>query len=119
MTFPNPDLGPFEGENKDWSAHVMRNFTRDITSKLLEAHDPAHVALAHLVGFVTCAMTDAGGRGDGKQQIMQDLLAEVLPRLEHLFAGTIGVTILPNAGPLLTVLPGGKPTDGKGDASHE
>ncbi|TIW72938.1 MAG: hypothetical protein E5V58_13005 [Mesorhizobium sp.] len=108
MTFPNPDLGPFEGENGDWQAHVMRNFTRDITSPMLEEHNPAHVALAHLTGFVISAMTDASGRGDGTQQIMPDLLAEVMPRLQHLFAGTIGVTILEGARPIFTVVPGGK-----------
>ncbi|RWI90522.1 MAG: hypothetical protein EOR22_23555 [Mesorhizobium sp.] len=83
---------------------------REITSGQLSAPgcDPAHAALAHLTGFVICCLIDAGKRGGGKQQIMPDLLQEVLPRLEHLFAGTIGVRVLTNARPMLTVVPGGK-----------
>ncbi|RWE30748.1 hypothetical protein [Mesorhizobium sp.] len=110
MTFPNPDLGPFEAENNDWAHHVQRTFCQEITQDQLNAPgcDPAHAAFAHLTGFILCAMTDAGKRGDGQQQIMPDLLEQVMPRLKHLFAGTIGVTILPNAGPTLTVVPGGK-----------
>ena len=113
MTFPNSDLGPFEKENADWSAHVTRGFVREVTQDQLNTpgSDPAHAALAHLSGFIVCAMTDAGGRGDGQQQIMPDLLEQVMPRLEHLFAGTIGVSILPGHTPMLTVVPGGKPDD--------
>ncbi|MER8852998.1 hypothetical protein NKH94_15525 [Mesorhizobium australicum] len=90
---------------------MTRNFSRDVTTPLLHDHDAAHLALAHLSAFVLCALSDAGTRGDGQQQIMPDLLAEVMPRLEHLFAGTIGVSILPITKPILTVVPGGKKED--------
>lgn len=111
MTFPNPDLGPFEKENADWSAHVTRGFVQEITQDQLNTPgcDPAHAAMAHLTGFVVCAMTDAGGRGNGYQQIMPDLLEQVIDRLKPLFAGTIGVSILSTSSPMLTVVPGGKP----------
>ncbi|RWC53856.1 MAG: hypothetical protein EOS54_11790 [Mesorhizobium sp.] len=108
MSFPNSGLGPFEGENKDWAAHLARNFSREVTQPALKEHDPAQLALAHLIGFITCAMFDAGGRGDGKQQIMPDLLHEAVGRLGPLFAGTIGVSILEDARPIFTVVPGGK-----------
>ncbi|AZO38637.1 MAG: hypothetical protein EOS76_14850 [Mesorhizobium sp.] len=113
MTFPNPTLGPFEAENNDWAQHVASGFVSEITREQLASPgcDPAHAAMAHLAGFVICAMSDAGKRGDGRQQIMPDLLEEVTLRLKPLFAGTIGVTIRPSNGPLLTVVPGGKPDD--------
>ncbi|MER9573324.1 hypothetical protein NKI77_29745 [Mesorhizobium opportunistum] len=89
---------------------MKRGFVREITQDQLNSPgcDPAHAAYAHLLGFILCAMTDAGGRGDGKQQIMPDLLGKAMPRLKALFAGTIGVTILENAQPIFTVVPGGK-----------
>lgn len=110
MSFPNPILGPFEAENNDWAQHMTQSFVLNVTSEQLATPgcDPAHAALAHLSGFVICAMADASKRGQG-EQIMADLLEETTLRLKPLFAGTIGVTILPNAGPLLTVVPGGKP----------
>ncbi|TIX16218.1 MAG: hypothetical protein E5V46_03315 [Mesorhizobium sp.] len=107
MTFPNPSLGPFEGENNDWAQHVTRNFSLEVTQPLLHQHDAAQLALAHLTGFVMCAMFDASGRGGG-EQIMADVLEMAMVRLKPLFAGTIGVTILEDARPILTVVPGGK-----------
>ncbi|ESY92312.1 hypothetical protein [Mesorhizobium sp. LNHC229A00] len=113
MTFPNPDLGPFEGENKDWSDHVARGFVREVSQDQLNAPgcDPAHAAYAHLMGFIVCTMADAAKRGDGKIQIMPDLLEKTMPRLKALFAGTIGVTLLEGAQPIFTVVPGGKKKD--------
>lgn len=113
MTFPNPDLGPFEAENADWSAHVTRGFVSEISMDQLNAPgcDPAHAAMAHLTGFIICAMTDANKRGDGSQQIMPDLAEQVRVRLEPLFAGSIVVSFLQNAKPMLTVVPGGKQPD--------
>ncbi|RVD36780.1 hypothetical protein EN741_24915 [Mesorhizobium sp. M4B.F.Ca.ET.019.03.1.1] len=111
MTFPNPDLGPFEAENNDWAQRIMREFTAQVTQPMLQDHVAAHVALAHLTGFVMAAMSDAGGRGDGQQQIMPDVLEQAMERLKHLFAGTIGVTILEDAKPIFTVVPGGKKDD--------
>ncbi|RWB09008.1 MAG: hypothetical protein EOQ39_03670 [Mesorhizobium sp.] len=90
---------------------MTRNFSRDVTTPLLHDHNAAHLALANLSAFVMCALADAGTRGDGQQQIMPDLLAEAMPRLEHLFAGTIGVSILHDRKPMLTVVPGGKKND--------
>ncbi|ESX12054.1 hypothetical protein X766_31020 [Mesorhizobium sp. LSJC255A00] len=110
MTFPNPELTPFEGDNKQWCNHAAGEFTRTVTSPLLAAPDwdPAHGAMAHMIGFVICAMVDAGKRGDGEQQIMPDLLEKIRPMINGLVTGEVIVTIGDNAGPLLTVLTGGK-----------
>ncbi|RWE03849.1 hypothetical protein [Mesorhizobium sp.] len=109
MTFPNPDLAPFEGENDKWCEHAWHEFSRKVTSPMLSAYDwdKGHAAYAHFVGFVFLAMADSGKRGDGTHQIMPDLLAKIRPMLETLIAGT-GIVSFHEAKPLLTVLPGGK-----------
>ncbi|CDX39183.1 hypothetical protein MPLA_290064 [Mesorhizobium sp. ORS 3359] len=114
MSFPNPALGPFEAENNDWAQHLMRNFSTEVTQPLLHQHHAAQLALAHLTGFIVCAMSDASDRGKG-EQVMADVLDETILRLKPLFAGTIGITILPGAGPILTVVPGGKGADPEPD----
>ena len=42
---------------------------------------------------------------------MDPTLEQVMPRLQHLFAGTIGVSILEGSKPMFTVVPGGKQPD--------
>ncbi|TIL59259.1 MAG: hypothetical protein E5Y79_16110 [Mesorhizobium sp.] len=109
MGFPVSNLGPFEGDNEKWCKHAAAEFTRTVTSVGLEAADwdDAHLAVAHLLGFVICAMADAGRRGEG-QQIMPDLLEKVRPMIDGLMAGTIVVHFPNEIGPHLTVLSGGK-----------
>lgn len=109
MSFPNSQLGPFEGENDAWAKHVANSFVSGITSEMIAAPgcDAAHAAMAHLNGFICCALLDAATRGSG-EQIMPDILDMVRKRVGALVDGGVGVMFSENVGPTLTVLPGGK-----------
>ncbi|TIL94520.1 MAG: hypothetical protein E5Y73_11415 [Mesorhizobium sp.] len=110
MSFPNPDKGPFEDENKEWARHVAATFVAGVTSEMLAAPgcDPAHAAIAHFQGFICCAFSDAMKRGDG-EQIMGDILEQVRPFIQGLIDREV-IAIFPGGEvrPTLTVLTGGK-----------
>ncbi|TGP24988.1 MULTISPECIES: hypothetical protein [unclassified Mesorhizobium] len=110
MTLPNPNLGPFEGDNFKYCQHLATEFSRAVTSGM--GADPAwhdgHAAFAHFQGFIFLAMCDAGVRGTGPAQIMEDLLSKVRPIWEALITPGYIVPSISEAGPNLTVLSGGK-----------
>ncbi|MEI8715867.1 hypothetical protein [Mesorhizobium sp. ISC11] len=113
MTWPNANLGPFEGENEAWREHVSKEFSRLVTSPMLEVREcsPAQAAIAHFRGFISCAFTDAIERGDGEQQIMPDVLEKIRPWVEGLRNAEAMVMFLDRKPTQLTVLPGGKDDD--------
>jgi len=113
MTYPNPDLGPFDGENGAWLKHVQREFAHIVTIPMIQNREcsPAQAAIAHMRGFINCAFVDALERGDGSQQIMHDVLEMIEPWLQGLKSGTVVAVVKDKFPPRLTLLPGGKPDD--------
>ncbi|TPN49347.1 hypothetical protein [Mesorhizobium sp. B1-1-7] len=110
MSIPNPDLGPFEGENEAWCRHVTKQFMHEVTTPILVAREcsPSHAAIAFMHGFVNFAFEDAMERGDGEQQIMPDVLERVWPLIEGLKNSTVIAVVADRPHSRLTVLPGGK-----------
>lgn len=109
MNFPIANKDPFEDENKEWARHVAATFVANVTGPMLASPgcDPAHAAIAHMQGFLSCAFQDAVMRGDG-EQIMPDILEQVRPWIQALADGAVTVTIGDKPRPTLTSLTGGK-----------
>lgn len=102
MSFPNPDLGSFEGENNDWCEHVTAQFLRGVTSVVLcePGADPAHAAYAHMAGAMFCAAAEG-------------FSPELVEKLRYLFTEVVekqnfSVEFPERLRPHLTILPGGK-----------
>ena len=110
MTFPTPDLGPFDGENEAWCRHVTKEFAHQVTMPMLEAREcsPAQAAVAFMHGFINCVFVDAMERGDGEQQVMPDVLEQIGPWVEALKNAEAIAIFRNRPHSRLTVLPGGK-----------
>lgn len=109
MSFPNPELGSFEGENDAWCLHVTQSFVQGVTLPQLETEgcDPAHAAYAHMAGMILCVMMD---------DFSEDLIAKLRLNFEEaIMRGKgLGVEFPSQHRPHLTVLSGGKsPTEGQ------
>jgi hypothetical protein len=102
MSYPNPNLGSFEGENGAWSEHVTTYFLQEVTSPQVASPgcDPAHAAVAHMSGAMMCAILD-------------DFSPDLVEKLRYLFKTIIEdqnftLHFPEEIRPHLTVLPGGK-----------
>lgn len=115
MTFPNPDLGAFEGDNQRWCVHYTEQFLNRVTMPEMAAQGcDAHRVWAHLVGAMMCAVGDAGGRNE--HVISDEILQLFRDALRNVENG--GITLsFPDRRPRprLTPLTGGRKDDPEPD----